>query len=101
MIYWYFPIWASADISGDLVELSMDQVTWATAEHQDPPPDVVAAYIADSCGPAGLGDPQWVRILTGPLTVIALSYGSNIVHGRLTDTPETPYFKWTVRVPKD
>lgn len=102
-VYWYFPIYTppSIDISAGLVELSMDQVTWVTADHTDPPAEVIATYVADCGVPAWATTPQWVRYLTGPATSLALSYGQNTVHGRLTDTPETPYFRWTVNVPND
>lgn len=99
-VYRFFPIDTSADISADLVELSLDQSTWLAATHNAPDSNVQVQYAIDHPVKLNLTR-QWVRILSGPTETFAPSYGEQKVHGRVTDNPEIPYLAWDLHIDKD
>lgn len=90
------------DVTGDLIEVSLDKVTWKAALWEAPSSALIAAANASCAVPAGLTR-YWVRIYTGGTGADALPllYGSNLVHGRLTDSPAVPYVVWRVVMPPD
>jgi hypothetical protein len=40
----------------------------------------------------------WFRVLTGPGQTLPLTRGQNTIIGRVTDSPEVPWFSWSVYV---
>jgi hypothetical protein len=96
--YRYFSIDASHDITTDVVELSLDRVTWVTATHAAPTAWEIAQAAVDKPIPAGKTR-YWVRVLCGPAADLPVVRGRNVVTGRVTDTPEIPELTWTVYAP--
>ena len=93
--YRYFRIDASADITGDLVQLTLDRLTWVTATHASPSAGEIAQAAADKPVPGGKVG-YWVRVLCGPAADLPLVLGRNVVTGRVTDSPEIPELTWRV-----
>lgn len=99
-VYRYFRVDADHDVSADQLDLSLDGgTTWITSGIEYiPPADLPASCTAkDSTDPPARGYiGHWFRVLTGPGQTLPMRRGTNLVRGRLTDTPEIPYFTWTV-----
>ena len=93
--YRYFRIDASVDITADLVELTLDKITWVTATHASPTAGEITQAAADKPVPGGKVG-YWVRVLCGPTADLPLVYGRNVVTGRVTDSPEIPELTWSV-----
>jgi len=95
----YFRADADKDISGDVVELSLDELAWSAAAYIATAalPPSIAAVDAATPPPSGRVG-YWYVVLTGPSTPFAMLRGTNIVHGRCIDNPEMPHFGWTVYV---
>ena len=93
--YRYFRIDASVDITADLVELTLDKITWVTATHASPSAGEIAQAAADKPVPGGKVG-YWVRALCGPAAALPLVLGRNVVTGRVTDSPEIPELTWRV-----
>lgn len=95
----YFRADADKDISADVFSMSLDELTWTPATYiatASLPPSVAAVDAARAPGSGRVG--YWFVVLTGPATPLPLLRGTNVVHGRCVDSPETPHFGWTVYV---
>lgn len=99
-VYRFVPIDTPLDISGDDVELSLDNQTWTTATHDDPDPDSQAQYLVDHPITNG-GIRQWVRVLSDPEGTFAPRYGKQPVHVHVTDDPQDVYLETELDVPDD
>lgn len=99
-IYRYFPIDSDKDITGDLIELSLDNVNFFTATLNAPSAAVQAA-VAKANPPQLNLTRFWARIMMGPAESLKPVYGNNKVHGRITDNPEVPRLVWDLFVPPD
>jgi hypothetical protein len=101
IVFRYFRIDASHDVSGDVLALSLDGVTFSATGVTYIAPGAYPASVtaANSSKPPASGfTGYWWRVLTGPGQPLALQRGSNIVYGQLTDSPEVPRFSWRVSV---
>jgi hypothetical protein len=98
-VYRYFRADADHDISGELVEISADELTWHSATYiatGSLPPQVADVDAANPV-PKNLTG-YWWRVFVGPTGAFNIDRGSNEVFGRLTDNPELPHFGWIVLV---
>lgn len=99
-VYWYFPVDTASgtDLSATVLALSLDKTNWFNATYvASPPAGVVTAAGAPQSGYTRF----WWQAFAGPSQQLPLVYGKQYVHGKLTDTPEVPYFAWVVDVPND
>jgi hypothetical protein len=95
----YFRALADKDISGDVFEFSLDEVTWVTGTYVPVgslPPRPAAVHAANPA-PAGFTG-YWFSVLTGPGSSLALQRGNETLYGRVTDSPELPHFGWSFQV---
>lgn len=104
IVYRYFRVDADHDVSGDTLELSLDQTTWSSTgvvyiAPGNYPPAVTAANTATPARAGLVG--YWWRALTGPGQTLPLQRGTVRVYGRLTDSPEVPWFSWKLYVAND
>lgn len=97
LVYRYFSVDCDTDPTQDLIEISSDKITWSPAGWVDPPAGADAAELGHPVA-AGLTR-YWLSTLTGPGQALAPTYGTSLVHGRLTDHPEIPYFRWKIYAP--
>jgi hypothetical protein len=95
----FFPIDCDTDISADLVEVSLDQVTWTACTHTAPSTTVQTDYLQRH--PTKGLTRYWVKVFAGPDQPIAPVYGIQTVHLRVTDNPDIPYLGYTLTVPTD
>lgn len=100
-VYRYVRFDADQDITSDpvMAALDADPLVWATVDYIAPvnwPPSVAAADAGTPVAAGKVG--YWFRLLTGPGTSFPLQLGTNVMHGKLTDTPEEPHFGWRIPV---
>lgn len=93
-VYRYFAVDADHTITGDVIEVSPDQVSWTDAVWVTDGTKLTAlnaAAAAADCGlpPAGLTR-YWARILTGPSDYPLTANATNTAYLRLIDSPEVP-----------
>lgn len=100
-VYRYFRVDADHNVSNDVLELSLDAVTWTsvgvTFVAQVDWPPAVAADVVNNPPATGLAA-YWWRAMSGPGQTLPLTTGLVTVRGRLHDVPELPWFAWAIDV---
>lgn len=98
---WYFAIDCIQDISADDLQLGLDRSYGVEATYvPSPPAEVVADALATQPVKAGYTR-YWWSAMAGPGQDLPLVYGSQRVHGQLTDDPNVIYLAWHVVTPTD
>lgn len=90
--YRYVSIDSDHDISGDTLELSLDNTNWYEADYQDTAPPGAVQYTAAKAGLTR----YWWRILVGAgQNLEPTTAGKVVLYGRLTDSPELIHPWWS------
>jgi hypothetical protein len=95
----YFRVLSDKDLSGDVFEFSLDEVSWFTGTYVPVgslPPRPAAIHTANPAPTGYTG--YWWSVLTGPGTSLLLNRGPAKIFGRATDSPELPHFGWSFQV---
>lgn len=91
--YHYVSLDSDHDLTGDTLDVSLDQVSWSAAE-----PVTAPASAAGLPAPTAGFTRYWWRVLVGPGQPLDPTAAPEplTLHGRLADTPETLFPSWVL-----
>jgi hypothetical protein len=89
--YHWFSLDSEQDLSAVDLDLSLDQLTWVTADHTTEP------LLADFPPPDAGFTRYWWKALFGPAESLTLTVPEQTVYGRITPSVETLRPTWIIR----
>lgn len=97
-VYWYFAVDADKDLTSDSMAFSLDLATWSAGVFAAPS-EAAQARILQTHPVADGYTRFWWQALSGASNDLPfVRDAKQFVYGRLTDSPQIPYFKWYVSV---